>query len=130
YALTRLLPWAPHPQWIVLTVMAVMQGNLALTLMRRNARVLGTLAGCVAVLALTLASASTAWLSACFLVASGIAHAYFGVRYSVTAAAAAVMALLQAHLAVPDGGFSTFERFGDTVAGALACWAGAYVLPV
>ena len=129
YALARALPWAPHPQWIVLTILAVMQGNLALTLTRRNARVLGTLAGCVAVLALTTASASTPFLAGCFLVASGIAHAYFGVRYSVTAAAAAVMALLQAHLAVPDGGFSTFERFGDTVAGALLGWAATYVLP-
>jgi uncharacterized membrane protein YccC len=109
--------------------MAVMQGNIALTLLRRNARVLGTLAGCLAVLVLTTASASTLWLSACFLVASGIAHAFFGIRYSVTAGAAAVMALLQAHLAVPDGGFSTFERFGDTVAGALLGWAATYVLP-
>ena len=130
YALTRALPWAPHPQWIVLTILAVMQGNLALTLMRRNARVLGTLAGCLAVLVLTTASASTPFLAVCFLVASGIAHAFFGVRYSVTAGAAAVMALLQAHLAVPDGGFSTVERFADTVAGALAGWAATYALPI
>ncbi|MCK9687880.1 FUSC family protein [Scleromatobacter humisilvae] len=130
YALTRALPWAPHPQWIVLTILAVMQGNLALTLMRRNARVLGTLAGCVAVLVLTTAGTSTTFISACFLVASGIAHAYFGVRYSVTAAAAAVMALLQAHLAVPDSGFSTLERFADTVAGALLGWAATYALPI
>jgi uncharacterized membrane protein YccC len=129
YALTRAVPRAPHPQWIVLTILAVMQGNLALTLMRRNARVLGTLSGCVAVLVLTAASSSTAFLAGSFLVASGIAHAYFGVRYSVTAAAAAVMALLQAHLAVPDAGFSTLERAGDTVAGALLGWAATYVLP-
>ena len=129
YAMTRALPWMPHPQWIVLTIMAVMQGNIALTLLRRNARVLGTLAGCLAVLVLTTASASTLWLSACFLVASGIAHAFFGIRYSVTAGAAAVMALLQAHLAVPDNGFSTFERFADTVAGAALGWAATYVLP-
>ena len=130
YAVTRALPWAPHPQWIVLTILAVMQGNLALTLMRRNARVLGTLAGCVAVLALTLAGTSTSFLAASFLVASGIAHAFFGVRYSVTAGAAAVMALLQAHLAVPDAGFSTVERFADTVAGALVGWAATYALPI
>jgi uncharacterized membrane protein YccC len=129
YALTRALPWMPHPQWIILTIMAVMQGNIALTLLRRNARVLGTLTGCLAVLLLTTAGASMTWLSACFLVASGIAHAFFGIRYSVTAGAAAVMALLQAHLAVPDNGFSTFERFADTVAGAAIGWAATYVLP-
>jgi len=129
YAIARTLPWAPHPQWIVLTILAVMQGNLAMTLLRRNARVLGTMAGCVAVALLTAASSSTLFLAACFLVASGVAHAFFGVRYSVTAAAAAVMALLQAHLAVPDSGFSTIERVADTVAGALVGGAATYLLP-
>jgi uncharacterized membrane protein YccC len=81
------------------------------------------------VLLLTTLAPSAAFLGASFLVASGIAHAFFGVRYSVTAAAAAVMALLQAHLAVPDGGFSTVERFADTVAGALIGAAATYVLP-
>ena len=129
YALSRAIPWALHPQWIVLTVMTVMQGNLALTLARRNARVLGTLAGCVLVLALSMLDPSKLFLAGCFLVASGVAHAYFGVRYSVTAAAAAVMALLQAHFASPEGGLSAFERFGDTVTGALLGWAATYALP-
>ncbi len=129
YALARSVPWLPHPQWILLTVLTVMQGSLALTLMRRNARVLGTLAGCLVVLALTAASSSTLFLTACFLLAAGIAHAYFGVRYSVTAAAAAVMALLQAWLAGAGGSSGAFERAGDTVAGALLGWAAVYALP-
>ena len=90
---------------------------------------LGTLAGCVAVLLLVTLDRSPAFLAGCFLVASGVAHAFFGVRYSVTAAAAAVMALLQAHLAVPDAGFSTLERFADTVAGALLGGAATWMLP-
>ena len=129
YALARAIPWLPHPQWILLTILTVMQGNLATTLMRRNARVLGTLAGCLVVLALTAAGSSALFLTACFLVASGIAHAFFGVRYSVTAAAAAVMALLQAWLAGAGGGSGAFERFGDTIAGALLGWAAVYALP-
>jgi uncharacterized membrane protein YccC len=129
YALARTVPWLPHPQWILLTILTVLQGNLATTLMRRNARVLGTLAGCLVVLALTSASSSTLFLTICFLVASGIAHAFFGVRYSVTAAAAAVMALLQAQLAGSGGGSGAFERFGDTVAGALLGWVAVYALP-
>ena len=128
YALTRVVPWAPHPQWIVLTITAVMQGSLAQTLLRRNARVIGTLLGCLVVVLLTTNS-SVLFLSACFLVASGIAHAFFGVRYSVTAGAAAVMAVLQAHLVAPASGFSTLERFVDTVAGALLGWAATYALP-
>jgi uncharacterized membrane protein YccC len=129
YALARSLPWAPHPQWIVLTIAAVMQGNLAQTLLRRNARVLGTLAGCVVVVLLSLLNSSSLFLAACFLVASGIAHAFFGVRYAVTAGAAAVMAVLQAHVAAPVDGFSTLERFADTIAGALLGWAATYALP-
>ena len=129
YALARCIPGLPHPQWILLTILTVMQGNLATTLMRRNARVLGTLAGCLIVLALTTAGSSTLFLTACFLLASGVAHAFFGVRYSVTAAAAAVMALLQAWLAGSGGDSGAFERFGDTVAGALLGWAAVVALP-
>jgi uncharacterized membrane protein YccC len=128
YALARSVSWMPHPQWIVLTIVAVMQGSLAQTLLRRNARVLGTLVGCVVVVLLTMNS-SALFLGACFLVASGVAHAFFGVRYSVTAGAAAVMAVLQAHLVAPSGDFGVFERFADTVAGASLGWAATYLLP-
>ena len=129
YTLSRLSPWTPHPQWIILTIAAVMQGSLAQTLVRRNGRILGTLAGCVVVVGLTMYP-SPLFLSLSFLLASGVAHAFFGVRYSVTAGAAAVMAVLQAHLAVPDSGFSTLERLADTLAGALLGWAATYVLPI
>jgi uncharacterized membrane protein YccC len=128
YSVTRIVPFAPHPQWIILTIAAVMQGSLAQTVLRRNARVLGTLAGCVVVAALTTSS-STLFLAACFLVAAGIAHAFFGIRYSVTAGAAAVMAVLQAYLVAPADGFSVLERFLDTVTGALLGWAATYLLP-
>jgi uncharacterized membrane protein YccC len=129
YAVSRIVPMAPHPQWVLLTIAAVMQGSLAQTLLRRNGRVLGTLLGCLVVVALTTSS-STLFLSACFLLAAGVAHAFFGVRYAVTAGAAAVMAVLQAHLTAPATGFSTLERFGDTVAGALLGWAATYAIPI
>ena len=129
YALARTISWMPHPQWVVLTIVAVMQGNLAQTLLRRNARVLGTLVGCVIVMLLTT-SPSVAFQSICFLVAAGVAHAFFGVRYSVTAGAAAVMAVLQSHLAAPTGDFGALERFVDTIAGALLGSAATYLLPI
>uniref|UniRef100_UPI000D35BB52 FUSC family protein n=1 Tax=unclassified Variovorax TaxID=663243 RepID=UPI000D35BB52 len=132
YAVCRLLPWTAHPQWVLLSVTVVMQGSLAQTLVRRNARVLGTLAGCAVVALLTL-SPSTLFLSLCFLVAAGVAHAYLGVRYAVTAAAAAVMAVLQAHLmvhtAAQGADFSILERVADTVVGALVGWAASYAWP-
>lgn len=128
YAICRLLPWTAHPQWVLLSVTVVMQGSLAQTLMRRNARVWGTLSGCV-VVALLAWSSSTLFLTLCFLVAAGVAHAYLGVRYSVTAAAAAVMAVLQAHLVAHGTDFSILERVADTVIGALVGWAASYALP-
>jgi uncharacterized membrane protein YccC len=127
FAALRVLPWAPHPQWVVLTIVAVMQGSLAQTSSRRDARVLGTLVGCAAVLLLTFSPPP--FFVAYFLVASGIAHAFFGVRYSVTAGGAAVMAVLQAHLVAPMTGFGIVERFADTVAGALLGWGATYVFP-
>ena len=128
FAVSRIVPFTLHPQWIILTIAAVMQGSLAETLLRRNARVLGTLAGCL-VVALLTTNSSTLFLSGCFLVAAGVAHAFFGIRYSVTAGGAAVMAVLQAHLVDPTSGFSILDRFFDTVAGALLGWAATYVLP-
>jgi uncharacterized membrane protein YccC len=113
---------------VVLTIAAVMQGSLAQTLLRRNARILGTLAGCVVVAVLTLYPAPL-FLSACFLIAAGVAHAFFTVRYAVTSAAGAVIAILQSFLAVPASGFAITERIGDTILGALLGWAATYVLP-
>lgn len=129
YWIARFSPWMLHPQWIILTITAVMQGSLAQTLLRRNARILGTLAGCVVVAVLT-AFPSEPFLSGCFLVAAGVAHAYLGVQYSVTAGGAAIMAVLQPYLAAPAAGFGTVERFADTVAGALLGWAATYALPI
>jgi uncharacterized membrane protein YccC len=62
-------------------------------------------------------------------VAAGTAHAYLAVRYLVTAAAATVMALLQAHLADPTAGFAVVERLADTVLGALLAWGFSFLLP-
>lgn len=122
------LPWASHPAWLVLSVAVVLRGNLEQTLLRRNARVAGTVLGCLAVLGLS--QLSTAWVTATtFLVAVGVAHSFATRRYLVTAIAASVMALLQAHLLSPHEGFAVFERIGDTFLGALLAWGFSYVLP-
>ncbi len=126
YALGRMLPWAAHPHWLVLSVAVVLRGNLEQTLARRNARVTGTLIGCVLVLALARVPALQ---PLAFLVAVGVAHAFVTARYLVTAVAATVMALLLSHQVEPAGGFAISERVADTLLGALLAWAFSYVLP-
>ena len=123
------LPWASHPHWLVLSVGVVLRGNLEQTLSRRNDRVLGTMIGCLLVLA--LAQFGAPWLSTiAFLVAVGIAHSFTTARYLVTAAAASVMALMQAHMAAPEGAsFGVFERIADTIVGAALAWGFSYLWP-
>lgn len=128
YAIGVLLPWAAHPHWMVLSVAVVLRGTLDQTLARRNLRVAGTAVGCCIVLGLSFVA--TPWLStSVFLAATGIAHAFAVSAYFVTATAATVMALLQAHLVNPDHGFAVAERLADTLMGAALAWAACYLLP-
>jgi uncharacterized membrane protein YccC len=128
YYLALALPWASHPHWLVLSVAVVLRGNLEQTLSRRNARVLGTMLGCVVVLMLAPVHAP-ALLSLVFLAAVGTAHSFVLQRYWLTATAATVMALLQSHMVDPAGGFAIAERVADTLIGAALAWAFSYVLP-
>jgi uncharacterized membrane protein YccC len=128
YFVAEALPWTSHPHWLVLSVAVVLRGNLEQTLARRDARVAGTVIGCAVVMVLARIHAP-GLSNVVFLCAVGIAHAYVTRRYLVTAAAATVMALLQAHLADPAGGFDVVERLADTALGAMLAWGFSYVLP-
>jgi uncharacterized membrane protein YccC len=128
YYLALVLPWGSHPYWLVLSVAVVLRGTLGDTLARRNARVIGTMLGCLVVVGLAALQA-LAFLKGLFLVALGVAHAFAAQRYWLTATAASVMALLQSHLVNPDTSFPIAERVGDTILGALLAWSFSYVLP-
>ena len=128
FYIALILPWSSHPHWLVLSVAVVLRGSLEQTLARRNARIAGTVLGCGVVLALSPVRDS-AVLALIFLAAVGIAHAFVLQRYWVTACAASVMALLQAHMMLPGAGFAIPERVADTVLGAALAWAFSYVLP-
>ncbi|MFZ5521088.1 MAG: FUSC family protein [Pseudomonadota bacterium] len=133
YALAHALPWGAHKHWLLLTVAAVMRGNLEQTLMRRNARIVGTLLGCMAAFLLLEFTTAPAVVFVAMALALSLAHAYVLVDYRVTAAAGAVMALLQIHLLSRyTGGLGAgivVERMIDTVLGAGIAWAFSYVLP-
>jgi len=128
YLVGRLLPWASHPQWLILTVAVVLRGSLDQTLARRNSRILGTLLGCAVVAGISVFKQEHV-LELFFLLAFGVAHAFITLRYWLTAVAATVMALLQTHLLFPMAGFPVWERAADTVLGALIAWSFSYVLP-
>ena len=129
YAVGLHLPWAAHPHWILLTIAVVMRSNLAQTLERRNARLLGTVIGCVLVAALLSLHPSVPLQFALLALGAGVAHGFVQVRYLVAATAATVLALIQGHLLHTAGEFALVERLADTLIGTLLAWAFSYVLP-
>jgi len=131
-ALAHVLPWTSHPHWLLMTVAVVMRGNLEQTLARRDARVQGTLVGCLIASALLSSAGHTAWLFLALAIALSLAHGFVLINYRVTAAAGAVLALVQGHLFNPTDHpalLDAAERLGDTLIGAALAWAFSYVLP-
>lgn len=130
-AISLALPWGTHDYWILLTIVVVLRGSLAQTLERRNSRVAGTLLGCLLAGALLSAHAPPLVMLVTVTLAQGVAHAFAIKRYLVTAVAATVLALLQAHLlnAGLNPTFEAVERVADTLIGVAIAWAFSYVLP-
>ena len=131
YALAQVLPWVAHDYWILLTIVVVLRGSLAQTLERRNSRVAGTLLGCVIAGALLALQPSPWLLLLAVTLAQAFAHAFAVRRYLVTAVAATVLGLLQAHMlhAGASPVFGVPERIADTLLGVAIAWACSYVLP-
>lgn len=131
YVVALHLPWVAHEYWILLTIVVVMRGNLAQTVQRRNARVGGTLMGCLLVMLLLAAQPDTRTLFLVIALGMGLAHAFALRRYLYTAIASTVSGLLQAHLllAAVSPTFAISERLADTLLGAAIAWLFSYVLP-
>jgi uncharacterized membrane protein YccC len=131
YAIAVMLPWGSHDYWILLTIVVVLRGSLSQTLERRNSRVAGTLLGSVLAVGLLSAHPSPLLLLAIVTVSQAIAHSFAVRRYLITAVAATVLGLVQAHMlntgAAPI--FALFERIADTLIGAALAWGFCYVLP-
>jgi uncharacterized membrane protein YccC len=130
-AISLTLPWGTHDYWILLTIVVVLRGSLAQTLERRNSRVAGTLLGCLLAGALLSTHAPPLVMLMTVTLAQGLAHAFAIRRYLVTAVAATVLGLLQAHLlsAEVSPAFEVAERVADTLIGVAIAWAFSYVLP-
>lgn len=131
YGIALALPWGSHDYWILLTIVVVLRGSLSQTLERRNHRVAGTLLGCVLATALLSGHPSALALLVSVTVAQAIAHGFAIRRYLITAVAATVLGLVQAHMLNTGMAprFALFERIADTLIGAGLAWAFCYVLP-
>ncbi|MBH2020399.1 MAG: FUSC family protein [Burkholderiales bacterium] len=131
YGVSLHLPWATHEYWILITIVVVMRGNLAQTVQRRNARVAGTVLGCLLVMALLMTHPGAKMLFLIVALSTGMAHAFALRRYLYTTIAATVSGLLQAHLLLVGlrPTFAMGERLADTLLGALLAWLFSYVLP-
>jgi uncharacterized membrane protein YccC len=130
-AVSLVLPWGTHDYWVLLTIVVVLRGSLAQTLERRNSRVAGTLLGCVIAGLLLFSKVPAGLLLVVVTLAQAVAHAFAIRRYLVTAVAATVLALVQAHLLNADVSpvFEVGERIGDTLIGVAIAWVFSYVLP-
>lgn len=131
YAVSLALPWGTHDFWILLTIVVVLRGSLAQTLERRNSRVAGTLIGCVLVGAILSAQPPALVLLLLLTLAQAMAHAFAVRRYWITAVAATVLGLLQAHMLSAGASpvFQVLERVADTLLGATIAWGFSYLLP-
>ncbi len=131
FVLAQWVPWASRDYWILLTIAVVLRGSLAQTLVRRNERVLGTLAGSLLALAVLTLRPPVVWLLAIAGTAQGVAHAFAARRYLITAVAASILGLILASL-LRAGGSPTLDvlaRVLDTLTGAGIAWGFSYVLP-
>ncbi|MFA5678840.1 MAG: FUSC family membrane protein [Pseudomonas sp.] len=131
YLVSLTLPWATHGYWILVTIIVVLRGSLSQTLERRNSRVGGTILGCVLAGAILSTQAPTLVLLVIVPIAQAVSHSFAIKRYLVTAVAATVLSLVQAHLisAVDAPIFNALERIADTLIGVGLAWAFSYVLP-
>lgn len=131
YVIAVLMPWGSHDYWILLTIVVVLRGSLAQTLERRNQRVAGTLVGSLFAVGLLATHPGPVELLLAMTAAQAFAHGFAVRKYTLTAVAATVLGLVQAHQlyagAAPT--FALGERIADTLIGAALAWAFCYVLP-
>ena len=131
YTIAVSMPWGSHEYWILLTIVVVLRGSLSQTLERRNARVAGTLFGCVLAVGLLSSHPQALTLLLVMTLAQAVAHGFAVRKYVITAVAATVLGLTQAHMLNAGGSttFALFERISDTLIGAAVAWGFCYVLP-
>jgi len=128
YVITQLAPQLTHGGWVLLTTALIMRASYSITKQRRNDRIVGTVAGCVAA-AVLVHTVPQAWLFLPMLVTVGAAHAFATVDFRVTALSASITALLSLHFLAPGTSIVFVERIADTLIGAALAWLFSFLLP-
>ncbi len=132
YAVATALPWGTHDYWILLTIVG---GCCAAACRRRwSGATRAWPARCWAAWSRwrSCRDIRARWtLLAVSVAAQAIAHGFAVRRYLITAVAATVLGLLQAHVLNTGAGptFALAERVADTLIGAALAWGFSYVLP-
>jgi uncharacterized membrane protein YccC len=106
-----------HGNWVLLTIAVILRANYGLTRQRRDDRLLGTLAGCVA------AAGAVAYLPVGALVgvqafALALTHSFLRQNYRLASIGASMVALVSLHLIDPSGAAPILVRLADTIIGA------------
>ncbi len=119
---------AQRGNWVLLTIAVVMRSGYGLTRQRRDARVVGTLIGCV------LAAGAVAYLPLGALVAVqalslAVTHSFARLDYRLTSVGASVTALVSLHLVQPSLPAPIVARLTDTLIGAAIAHLFSFIWP-
>nr|WP_320131663.1 FUSC family membrane protein [uncultured Holophaga sp.] len=129
FLVTRVLPYASHGYWVLLTVAVVMRSSYSQTRQRHWDRIAGNLLGCVFTAFLLWATPNPVVLAGAAFLSMVITQAFVAVNYRYSATAACVMGLLFIHFLAPSTGFVVLERLLDTIVGAALAWGFSFILP-
>jgi uncharacterized membrane protein YccC len=125
----RLMPYAAHGYWIVLTVAVILKPNFSMTRRRRADRVAGTFIGCLLTAAVLHVVHAPKILLVLLFVATAAGPTFVYIKYRYTAIAATVQALILIGLTSPSAAHAVSERLLDTLVGAIIATFFSYVLP-
>ena len=119
---------AQRGNWILLTIAVVMRSGYSLTRQRRDARVIGTLIGCV-VAAIAVAYLPLSALVAVQALSLAVTHGFVRLNYRLASVGASVTALVSLHLVQPALPAPILARLTDTLIGAAIAHLFSYIWP-
>ena len=119
----------PHGYWIVLTIIVIMKPAFSLTKQRNNARLVGTLLGCMLAFVLLYSTNEPRILLIALAISIIAGFSLLIVHYLSASVFNTVSVLIVLHFLLPESFDLVSERALDTVIGSLIALACSYFLP-